>query len=135
MNILVAEDEPVSRAVLAKILASVPEHRVTLAEDGTVAWAFLDDPGRSFDILFLDLSMPKLDGLELLARIKHAPLLKAMEIVVCSAANDRATVTKAVELGVRHYLVKPVTEPLVLAKLQQLKPVAIAGGERKLGGF
>ena len=120
MKILVAEDDPVSRAVLAKILHNQPEHRVTQAEDGAAAWALLDDPGRSFDVAFVDLEMPKLDGFELLRRIHEAPLLKSLAIILCTAANDRATVIKAAQFGVRHYLVKPCTEAAVFAKLQLL---------------
>jgi two-component system, chemotaxis family, chemotaxis protein CheY len=56
MRILIAEDEGVSRAVLVEIFANMPEHRPTLAEDGEVAWSLLDDPGRSSDVLFLDLT-------------------------------------------------------------------------------
>jgi two-component system chemotaxis response regulator CheY len=135
MNILVAEDDPVSRAVLAKILSTKPEHRITLVEDGAAAWSLLDDPSRSFDVLFLDLTMPKVDGFELLKRIQQSDLLKSLDVVLCTAANDRATVTKAVAMGARHYLVKPCTEALVLAKLQQLNPASALGAERKLGGY
>ena len=135
MRILVAEDEPVSRAVLTKILASQPENRVTVVEDGAAAWAMLDDPSRSFDVIFLDLDMPKLNGFALLERIQRSALLKSMEVVLCTAAKDRPTVVKAVGLGIRHYLVKPCTEELVLAKLRQLNPVDSTSAGRTLGGY
>lgn len=54
MKILIAEDDPVSRAVLAKIIGADPHHQTTAAEDGEAAWALLDDPGRCFDVAFLD---------------------------------------------------------------------------------
>lgn len=123
MRILIADDDPVSRTVLVKILTAQPEHTVTVADDGVAAWELLDDPGRSFDVAFLDLSMPKMDGFALLRRIREAPLLKSLEVVLCTASNDRATVVKAVQLGAKHYLVKPCTEAVVLAKLRQLQPV------------
>jgi two-component system chemotaxis response regulator CheY len=123
MRILIADDDPVSRTVLAKILTAQPEHTVTVADDGGAAWELLDDPGRSFDVAFLDLSMPKMDGFALLRRIRDAALLKSLEVVLCTASNDRATVVKAVQLGAKHYLVKPCTEAVVLAKLRQLQPV------------
>jgi two-component system, chemotaxis family, chemotaxis protein CheY len=123
MKILIADDDPVSRTVLAKIVATQPDHQVTLAEDGHEAWALLDDPGRSFDVAFLDLSMPKIDGFELLRRIRNSPFLKSTEIIVCTGSNDRASVVKAVELGARHYLVKPCAAEAVLGKLRMLQPV------------
>jgi CheY-like chemotaxis protein len=123
MRILIADDDPVSRTVLAKILSAHTEHTTTIAEDGAAAWALLDDPGRSFDVLFLDLSMPKMDGFELLKRIRdNRLLLKSLEVVLTTASNDRASVIKAAQLGARHYLVKPCTESVVMAKLRQFQP-------------
>jgi two-component system chemotaxis response regulator CheY len=121
INILIAEDDPVSAAVLEKIVSLQPENKVTVASDGVTAWELLDDPGRSFDIVFLDLEMPKLNGFEVLERIRTSSLLKSLQIVLCTASNDRETVVKAVALGARHYLVKPCTEESVTAKLQQLR--------------
>lgn len=128
MRILIADDDPVSRALLAKILALHPEHTTTVVEDGAAAWALLDDPGRSFDVLFLDLSMPRMDGFELLKLIRQNRLLKSLEVVLCTSSNDRATVVKAAQCGARHYLVKPCTEAVVLAKLRQFQPA-----ERSVG--
>lgn len=135
MRILIAEDDPVSRIVLAKILATEPAYRVTLAEDGAAAWALLDDPGRSFDVAFVDIDMPKMDGFELLRRIHEAPLLKTLHVVMCTAANDRPTVVKAAQFGARHYLVKPCTQASVLSKLRQLSSPELPGSERNLGGL
>jgi CheY-like chemotaxis protein len=123
MRILIADDDPVSRTVLAKIISAHPEHTTTTVEDGAAAWGLLDDPGRSFDVLFLDLSMPKMDGFELLKRIRdNRLLLKSLEVVLCTAANDRESVIKAATLGARHYIVKPCTEAVVMAKLRQFQP-------------
>ena len=121
MRILIADDDPVSRTVLVEILHRQPGVTVTIAEDGAAAWTLLDDPARSFDVLFLDLSMPKLDGFHLLRRIRDHQFLKSLEVVLCTASNDRGTVIKAASLGARHYLVKPCTEKVVVAKLRQLQ--------------
>ncbi len=135
MKILVVEDEPVSRTALTKILSMQPEHQTTVAENGAVAWDLLDDPGRSFDVVFLDLGLPKIDGFALLERIRQAPLLRSLEVVLCTASNDRATVVRAVQLGARHYIVKPCTPEIVHGKLRQLQPAAATGSERRLAGF
>lgn len=121
INILIAEDDAVSAAVLQKIVGLQPENKTTVATDGAAAWALLDDPGRSFDILFLDLNLPKLSGFEVWARVRESSQLKSLQVVFCTASNDRDTVNKAVSLGARHYLVKPCTEQNVTAKLQQLQ--------------
>jgi len=126
MKILLVEDEPVSRLALTKILTALPEHQTTVAENGAIAWDLLDDPSRSFDVVFLDLELPKIDGFELLQRIRQAPLLRSLEVVVCTTSNDRPTVVKAAQHGARHYIIKPCATEVVLGKLRQLQPVGTA---------
>lgn len=132
MNALIVEDDPVASAILAKILANEPGLQTVAVDSGEAAWALLDDPSRGFDLLFLDLTLPKMDGFALLERIRASPILKRLEIVVCTASKDRTTVQRAVGLGIRHYLVKPCTEGPVVAKLRQIKPEDPAYLERRL---
>ena len=134
MKILIVEDEPVSRLALTKILSGMPEHQTTVAETGEAAWDLLDDPGRCFDVVFLDLELPKLDGFEVFRRILESPLLKSLQVVLCTASHDRATVIKAAQLGARHYIVKPCTQAVVAAKLHQLQPLENPHVERNLVG-
>jgi CheY-like chemotaxis protein len=121
MKLLIVDDEPVARMVLRQILSAQPEHQLTLAEGGAEAWALLEDPSRYFDIVFLDVSMPDPGGLEIVRRLRESALHKSVQIVLCTAAQDRETVTKAVQLGVRHYIVKPCSAPIVMSKMQQIK--------------
>jgi two-component system chemotaxis response regulator CheY len=134
MKILIVDDDKISREVLRKFIAAQPEHQVTLAADGEEGWALLDDPSRYFDVVFLDLTMPSMDGFELLKRIRQSPVHGSLEVVLCTGANDRATIAKAIQAGVRHYLVKPCTEAVVLAKLNQIRPVHGDPAERRLAG-
>jgi CheY-like chemotaxis protein len=134
MKILIADDDPVSRGVLHKILAVQQEHHVTVAEDGATAWKYLDDPARYFDVAFLDLSMPAPDGFELLRRIRNSPLHADVDVILCTGANDRATISRAIELGARHYIVKPCSAEVVNAKLKLIQPAHHITGERRLGG-
>ena len=120
MTILIAEDEARHRDLLSHILGKWPEHRLTFAADGEEAWSLLDDPNRRFDVVFLDLSLPKLSGLDVLERVHRSPLHRSLECVICTARNDRETVAKAIGLGVRHYIVKPWTEKIIADKLRLL---------------
>ena len=130
MKILIVDDDPVSQAVLREIVTATGEHQVTTAGDGAAAWALLDDASRSFDVAFLDISMPELDGFELLLRIRRSPLLSSTEVVLCTGANDRATIAKAIQFGARHYVVKPCSAPIIAAKLKQIGQIV----ERRLAG-
>ncbi len=122
MKILIVDDDPVSLAVLQQILTALGGHQVTGVPDARSAWALLDNPARYFDVAFIDLSMPEIDGFQLLHRIRHSPLLASVEVVICTGSKDRATLAKAIKLGVRHYLVKPATKQIVQAKLHQIRP-------------
>ncbi len=120
MNILIADDEPRYRELLAHLFEKWPEHQLTLAGDGLEAWSYLDDPHRCFDIVILDLNMPKCSGLEVLKRLRASPQHRSVEPVICTARNDRATIEEAIQLGTRHYVVKPWTEQALATKLKQI---------------
>lgn len=118
MNILIADDEPRYRDLLTHLFAKWPEHHLTLAADGEEAWALLDDPKRWFDVVFLDLNMPKWTGLDVLRRLRESPLHRSVEPIICTARNDRDTITQVIALGARHYIVKPWTEKTIADKLR-----------------
>lgn len=120
MNILIAEDETRHRDLLGHILGRWPAHRLTFAADGEEAWTLLDDPNRVFDLVFLDLGLPKLSGLDLLRRLRSSPLHRRVEAIICSARSDRETVAQVIALGARHYIVKPWTEKVIADKLRLL---------------
>ncbi len=70
MRILIAEDERITRASLARQLEALG-HTVTAAEDGESAWAqFKPD---AFDMVITDWEMPKVSGVELIRRIRQGP--------------------------------------------------------------
>ena len=118
MNILIADDEPRYRDLLRHLFEKWPEHQLTLAEDGKEAWALLDDPKRWFDVVILDLNMPKWTGLDVLRRLRESPLHRSVEPIICTARNDRATITEVIALGAKHYIVKPWSEKVIADKLR-----------------
>ena len=128
MNILIADDEALHRELLAGILTQWPEHTVTLAEDGLAAWRLLTDPKRLFDLVFLDIKMPRLGGLELLQRLRAATLRRYAKFVMCTCVNDRATISQAVLLGAKRYIVKPCNQTAVAETLRQVGPASSQPG-------
>ena len=121
MNVLVADDDRMSREMLRRIIESDESHRVTLAEDGEEAWQLLCDPNQRFDVGIFDINMPRVDGLRLLERMRATPSLKNIPAILCTAAADRNTVGRASALSVSHYIVKPYTKSVVLDKLQTVR--------------
>lgn len=123
MQVLVVDDDVVSRMVMMHLVDSCGAYEVVEAEDGEDAWKQLQD-GLRPGICFCDLRMPNLSGMELLARVKADPELEAMRFVLASSADDHATMAEANGLGAGGYIIKPFERDQVLAQLAGLAPHA-----------
>ena len=119
MKVLVVDDDVVSRMVLMHLVAMGGEVDVLEAEDGEEAWRLLDG-GLVPAVVFCDLRMPRLSGMDLLARVKADPRFDGLPFVLASAADERATVDQASGLGAHGYLVKPFDPDEVRALLTGL---------------
>ncbi|MBK9710595.1 MAG: response regulator [Kouleothrix sp.] len=115
-KILLAEDNPFD---LELALAGLAEYRLTnevvVARDGAEALDYLKCRGRFADrmpgspmVVLLDLKMPKVDGLEVLRRIRSDPELKLIPIVILTSSREEQDVIESYNLGVNAYVVKPV---------------------------
>jgi DNA-binding NtrC family response regulator len=106
ISVLVADDDPDQRVLLERILADTEwgRHRVTTVGDGRSALAALREG--VFDVLLLDLSMPGLDGLEVLEAISDDP--QRPQVIFVSGTGTVATATQAMKLGAYDFVEKPV---------------------------
>jgi CheY-like chemotaxis protein len=120
MNILIAEDDSLSSALLRRIVEFDGRHTVTVARDGCEAWTALNDPAKAFDVCIVDVFMPQKDGLKLVEEMRGDGRLKAVPVILCTAADDLQTVKKAASLGVSHYIVKPFSRAVILGKLSHI---------------
>jgi two-component system chemotaxis response regulator CheY len=120
MKILIVDDDVVSRMMLMHMIAGTGSHEVLEAEDGEDAWRQLDagaGAGAGAAMLFCDLRMPRLSGMELLARVKADGRFADLPFVLVSAADDGATMEQARGLGAAGYIVKPFNADEVRAHL------------------
>jgi two-component system, chemotaxis family, chemotaxis protein CheY len=131
MKILLVDDDPVSLRILKEIVAAEPGHEITETTGGEQAWKLLNNPSLFFDVVFLDVSMPETDGLQVLSRIRESQILRSLRIVMCTGTSDRETVDKVIKHGIRHFIVKPATAPLVHAKLRQIQAEVAADAAPK----
>jgi chemotaxis protein histidine kinase CheA/ActR/RegA family two-component response regulator len=95
-RVLVVDDSRLSREAAARVLASAGYHPVT-AEDGWEAWEMIGE--RRFDAIVTDLEMPRVDGFELITRIRRDPTLRGLPIIVLSSRTSQATRERAVRAG------------------------------------
>ena len=123
MRVLIIDDDVVARMVLMHLIDSAGAFEVLEAEDGEDAWDQLQ-AGAAPAIVFCDLRMPRLSGMELLARVRADARFAGLPFVLASAAGDAATMEQALGLGADGYLVKPFDNAGVAAHLARLVPVA-----------
>lgn len=113
---LVADDEPLARRRLAALIADVPWARqVGEACDGIEAVELTHELRP--DVLFLDIKMPELSGVDVVRRLR---LLPAAPLVIFTTAHDQHAVA-AFELGAVDYLLKPFGAPRFLAAIERAR--------------
>lgn len=116
MHILIAEDNPTNAKVLKQLLSRA-NHSAEIAEDGLIAIEKLKHAG-PFDMVFMDLQMPNLDGHDATQRI-IAEIDNPPPIIACSANAFESDRKAASDSGMVGFVAKPVT--------QQAIETAIAG--------
>jgi chemotaxis protein histidine kinase CheA/ActR/RegA family two-component response regulator len=95
-RVLVVDDSRLSREACARVLAAAGYHPIT-AEDGWEAWEMLGE--RRFEALVTDLEMPRVDGFELISRIRRDPTLRRLPVIVLSSRTSQGTRGRAIEAG------------------------------------
>jgi DNA-binding NtrC family response regulator len=103
--ILIVDDEPNVRLVLSTALGSVG-YQVIEAEDGERALAQLENRSTAVDLVLLDLQMPRLDGMELLSRLRAAG--SVVPVVILTAHGSIPEAVTAMKLGAIDFLTKPL---------------------------
>jgi two-component system chemotaxis response regulator CheY len=122
MKVLIVDDDVVSRMMLMHMIDSAGSYEVLEAEDGEDAWRQLDAGARPA-MLFCDLRMPRLSGMELLARVKADGRFAGLPFVLVSAAADGDTMEQATGLGADGYIVKPFDSGEVSVHLSRIAGV------------
>jgi len=119
-HVLVVEDSENSAAMLEIALSGIPEVTVVLTPSALEAWRILNRQGASIHAIVTDLNMPRMDGFELIRRVRADGRLAALPIVVVSADTDPATPRRIEQLGVNAFFAKPFSPAEVRRKLEQI---------------
>ncbi|MBD3609074.1 MAG: response regulator [Gammaproteobacteria bacterium] len=115
-HILVVDDSAENRELLFRRL-SKDGHMVHSAEDGYEA---LDKLSKSdaIDLILLDVNMPGMSGVDVLASIKADKNLLHIPVIMVSAQDEMNTVTRCIEMGADDYLIKPYEPSMLRARLE-----------------
>lgn len=111
LKVAVVDDDPVIRELAGKTFSSIAAETRGF-EDGQDFLSSLDS-GESFDLILLDLVMPKLGGFPVLSSLQERG--SDIPVIVLSAISQREAILKAMEAGVKSYLIKPL-KPAALVK-------------------
>ena len=121
-HVLVADDEPHIGRIIKMKLEQGP-FRVTLAYDGREALDVLDrEP--DIQLVLLDLMMPHVSGLDVLAHMRADPRLKSVPCIILTAAGQEQQYRKAMELGATDFVTKPFSPKKLYARAAELAGVA-----------
>jgi adenylate cyclase len=113
--ILVVDDNEELRTTIVLKLEVFGYKNVSVARDGEEALALIR--AREFDLVILDIQMPRVDGIQVLAALKADPTRNHVPIIVSSGVDDLDAVVRCIELGAEDYLLKPVKAVIFRARI------------------
>ena len=117
-EILIVEDEPMTRKMLQHLLDKTPDYTTCCCDTVQAAMEVLDR--RPVQAIISDLQMPGLDGRELIQRVRQHPQHQYTPIVVLSSAQESQVRVECLKMGADDFLVKPFSPQELLAKLEVL---------------
>ncbi|MCE0499623.1 MAG: response regulator [Methylacidiphilales bacterium] len=129
VEILIVEDTPQDLELALRALrkANLSSH-IQVAHDGEEALEFIFCEGphagrvvkNGPKVILLDLKLPKVDGLEVLKRIKDDPRTQSIPVVALTSSKEQRDVVESYRLGVNSYVVKPVNFENFVKTVQEL---------------
>lgn len=114
-RLLVVDDDPAPRRALSRLLGKLG-YEVIVAEDGRTALAIADE--QFLDLILTDITMPELDGFELLTRLKAADRTRDIPVIMVSGVDDLQSVARGIEQGAEDHLIKPYEPVLLQARIR-----------------
>lgn len=117
VEVLLVEDNPLDLELALRAFRKVQmANKIHVARDGAEALEFIFCEGpyanRSIaqgpKIILLDLKLPKIDGLEVLRRVKGDPRTRSIPVIMLTTSQEQRDIVESYDLGVNSYIVKPV---------------------------
>ncbi len=128
--LLLVEDNPDHEELTLRTLRqNKVANRIVVARDGVQALDFLfgtgefagRDTAQQPEVVLLDLKLPKIDGLEVLERLRADPRTAVIPVVVLTSSSEEEDVMRSYKLGANSYVRKPVSFTQFTERLQQLQ--------------
>ncbi len=114
-SVLIVDDTPGNIALLSEVLRDEYRTRVATSGERALQIAFSTNPP---DLILLDVMMPGMTGYEVCQRLKQDPKTRHIPVIFVSALNEVDDETKGLALGGVDYVTKPISPPIVLARVR-----------------
>ncbi len=113
-RILIVDDTPANIKILNDLLRDT--YRVSVATNGADALELISNEPP--DLILLDIMMPEMDGYEVCQRLKDNESTRDIPVIFVTAMGEVEDETRGLELGVVDYITKPISPPIVLARIK-----------------
>lgn len=110
--ILIVDDEPFNLEIIKEFLDD-ENYALFTAENGEDAWNQLETNPDKFDVVLLDRMMPKLDGMQVLSKIKAHRILKSIPVILQTAKSSQQDIIEGMNSGAYYYLTKPFDDEML----------------------
>ena len=112
-KILTVDDSKTIRMIIQRAFRA---HDCTFCEAANGEEGLVKAAAERPDLIILDITMPVMDGVTMLGKLKEDPALKGIPVIMLTAESGRENVAHIARLGVRDYLVKPFKEEQLIEK-------------------
>ena len=121
-RVLIVDDVATYRTALSSFLEKLGFTRIDTAEDGVIAFDMLTQAHASdpYELVFSDINMTNMNGIELVKKIKSTDDLKSTAVVMVSTEKESSMVLDAISLGAANYIIKPFSAEVLLQKLKEV---------------
>lgn len=116
-NILVVDDSPTTRHLIAFTLKKLPDTNIVEATDGGDALKKLSSG--NFDLILMDINMPVMDGLKLVGLLRGDPKYKDTPIIIITTEGAEEDKKRAMAIGANAYISKPIQTQELLRTINQ----------------
>lgn len=112
MNLMIVDDDNVSRMAIAQILSTLTTQEPLQADSGKAAMQALKQ-GYQPDLIVTDVRMPEIDGMEMLDIIRQDCRFGLVPVMMVTSSPEQTVVRQAMQIGVQGFILKPLTEDAV----------------------
>ncbi|OIO59770.1 MAG: response regulator [Verrucomicrobia bacterium CG_4_10_14_3_um_filter_43_23] len=127
LKILTVDDSKAVRIIVKKAFVN---YDVTIIEAANGVEGLAAASKEVPDLILLDVTMPIMDGVEMLTKIKSDSNLKAIPIIMLTAEAGRENVLKIAKIGIRDYIVKPFKEDVLIEKVSRVVNIRLSDSQK-----